>query len=602
MVGTSTVDKVDVVGVDVAEKGEKHVDTRPQIVGFTAAEEELPPGYFRSAYFLGTFFATVFSDMSAAGVYGMIGSILTQVNADLGNNVNILWVPCVYTLATSVGLLLFGRLTDLFGRRWFFIGGSLLAVIGSVVSSRAQDVATLIAGMLFIGLGASAGLSYVTVLTELVPMKHRFFIIGIFMIFIIPIGFFSAAIAAAFEIYTGPGWRWVFYLMIITNGLATLLWFVFYHPPTFHMKNRDRTRIYMLRHFDYVGALLFVAGTVLFLMGLLWGGQAYPWKSAHVITTIIVGFVCLVSLAAWEIRAPLQEPLIPVHLFKNVHWVASVLLLGFGASVYYATALVWPEMVTVVYRQGNTKKDQMWAGWISSLLSIAFTLGEVSGGLLAEKIGRVKYQCMFMITMGSVCLASMAVCNLDNLATGIALLVMSLFSIGWNEAIAFSMTTICIHNQQEIGSAAGCAGAARSVISSIASVIYQVVLRTRITQTVPRVVVPAVIQAGLPQSSVAAYLMALASGSAAALSAVKGITPAIEAAGAYAYRVANAAAYHPVFLTSIAFGVISVGLTFFVPNVDALMTHEIATTLHTRGNEAELIGQSGRSQEGKQLE
>jgi predicted MFS family arabinose efflux permease len=116
---------------------------------------------------------------------------------------------------------------------------------------------------------------------------------------------------------------------------------------------------------------------------------------------MVIGGVCLIALVLWEIYVPLKEPLIPVHLFKNRGWVVANLLLAVGASVYYAGALLWPQMVSVIYSKG----DMMWAGWISSLVGISIAMGELTGGLVAERIGKVKYQCMFMVTAGSICLA-----------------------------------------------------------------------------------------------------------------------------------------------------------------------------------------------------
>lgn len=186
----------------------------------------------------------------------------------------------------------------------------------------------------------------------------------------------------------------------------------------------------------------------------------------------------------------------------------------------------------------------------------------------------------------------MATVNLNNQATVIGLVVVSLFTIGWNECISFSLTTILISNQQEIGAAAGVAGSTRSIVSTIASTIYQVVLRVRLTKTVPAEVVPAVLKAGLPQSSVVSYLTALTTGSTEAFSTVKGLTPKVLAAGAYAYRVANADAFRDVFLTSIAFGCIAIGLSMCIPNVEELMTHDVAATLHQFNNDDAVIGQA----------
>jgi len=63
-----------------------------------------------------------------------------------------------------------------------------------------------------------------------------------------------------------------FYLLIALNLISGLLYTIFYHPPTFHMKHRTRTKTQQMKMFDYVGAVLFVAGLILFEIGFLWGG------------------------------------------------------------------------------------------------------------------------------------------------------------------------------------------------------------------------------------------------------------------------------------------------------------------------------------------
>jgi len=369
--------------------------------GFAAVADQLPKGYYTSSYFLGSCFAVGMSAASAWGGFGFIGPILGQIDADLGPSPNILWVALVYTLGTGVGLLLVGRITDLFGRRWFFIGGSALGLIGAIVAATATSVNTLIGGETLIALGASAGLSYPLTLGEMVPMKYRFVANGLIYIFAFGTSGMGAAVSTALILHTGPQWRWCYYILIICNGLAALSWFAFYHPPTFHMKWGRQSRTKVVKDFDYIGLVLFMAGLILFLIGLTWGGTAYPWRSAHVISTIIIGFLCLVALAVWETFGSPREPLLPMYLFKNRGYVAAVLLVSLGATVYYAFAIIWPAMVATVYGDGRP----MWVGWISSLVGIGITVGELIGGIFAEKIGKVKYQCITMITLGSIFLA-----------------------------------------------------------------------------------------------------------------------------------------------------------------------------------------------------
>jgi hypothetical protein len=66
----------------------------------------------------------------------------------------------------------------------------------------------------------------------------------------------------------------------------------------------------------------------------------YPWKSAAVISTIFIGFLCIVALFVYESKATLKESLIPMHIVLNKDWGFSVLVLAIGANIYYSMAIV----------------------------------------------------------------------------------------------------------------------------------------------------------------------------------------------------------------------------------------------------------------------
>ena len=85
--------------------------------GFTADQTTVKEGYFYSPFFLGTMAATGLGLASAVGGFGLAAPNLTLINADIGPDPNITWVSLVYTLTLAIGLLLVGRLSDLFGRR-----------------------------------------------------------------------------------------------------------------------------------------------------------------------------------------------------------------------------------------------------------------------------------------------------------------------------------------------------------------------------------------------------------------------------------------------------------------------------------------------------
>lgn len=112
-----------------------------------------------------------------------------------------------------------GRLSDIFGRRWFFTGAAALATVGCIVGATAADVNQLIGANVLIGLAASAQLSFNYQLGELVPVKHRFYANAGVFLFGIPFSAFGPVISRLFIAHTEKGWRWDYYLSIIVSEL-----------------------------------------------------------------------------------------------------------------------------------------------------------------------------------------------------------------------------------------------------------------------------------------------------------------------------------------------------------------------------------------------
>ncbi|KAF2008021.1 MFS general substrate transporter [Amniculicola lignicola CBS 123094] len=528
-----------------SKRHDDDVDEATGAHGFVTNDDELPNGYFYSPFFLGTTCAIGFNLMASTGGFALVAPVLGQISVALGPTNSIIWLSLVYTLGLAVGLTLVGRLSDIFGRRWFFIIGTAMGGLGAIVASTAKNVEVLIGGQVLIGLSASTGYSYAFIIGELVPVRHRFIFNALIFIFSLPTAGFGAAISTAFILHTEAGWRWVYYLLIILNFLTTALYAVFYFPPTFHQKHGRDTIMQWLKNFDYVGLLLYTAGLVLFILGLSSGGSLYPWTDAKVIAPIVVGFLCLVGLFVYETFVDLKEPLIPMHLFRNRGWVASMLSLSLGASVYYSQAIIWPQMTSNVYAQGRVT----WAGIVSCLVGIGITVGEIIGGGVAKNFGHWKIQCIAVITIGTLLLGLTALCTPSTPKTAMALVMLATTFIGWNEALVLPICTIAIRDQQEIGTAAGIAGSSRSAISTVASTIYSVVLTARVTSTLSTQVPAKMIAAGLPASSVPAYMAAIAAGGTQTLlSKVKGLTPQLLATGETAYRYAYADAYRTIFL------------------------------------------------------
>lgn len=291
---------------------------------------------------------------------------------------------------------LVGRLSDIFGRRWFFIIASLFSVVGSIVCALAPTVNALIAGTALLGVGAAGQVSVVYVVGELVPMKHRFLANGWIYIGVLPCLGLGPAISYGFVLRTAVGWRGCYWLVLAINAFSTLCWVLFYHPPSFRMLHKDASKMELIKKLDYIGLFIYAGGFIILLMGLLWGGNLYPWNSAHVIVTITVGAVAMIAFCLWETYAKLEEPLTPPYLFNNGGWVAIVFLCAFSASTFYGLAVVWPQMVFTIYTD-----DYFYGGFIASLTGAGTNIGMLLSGVLTRPIGHEKYQ-MIVCAVGAV--------------------------------------------------------------------------------------------------------------------------------------------------------------------------------------------------------
>lgn len=180
----------------------------------------------------------------------------------------------------------------------------------------------------------------------------------------------------------------------------------------------------------------------------------------------------------------------------------------------------------------------------------------------------------------------MAYSSPSTLVGSACLIAFASFFIGWNESLCLTNAGVELEDQQEIGTAVGMAGSIRSAISTVAASVYVVVLTNRLGVTIPAEVPAAVIKAGLPASSAAAFLGGFTTGS---FADVPGLTPRILSVGLAAYKVASAHAYKTVFLTSIAFSGLAVVITAWAPNVADRLTSQVATTLHAK--EGQVVGE-----------
>ncbi|KAJ6019441.1 hypothetical protein N7522_001508 [Penicillium canescens] len=539
--------------------------------------DELPNGYYRSKNFIGSLIATCLMAISLYLGYVLPVNSLAAINADLGPDPNYSMISTVFTLISGVAILLVGRLGDIFGRRYFLIGGQLLGLIGAIVCATAKNVPTVIGGSALCGLAASVQLTFTFVIAELVPNKLRPMINGGIFVTTIPFAGFGGLIAKLFTQNTEKSWRWNYYINMITCGLSIILYVCCYYPPGWEIKHKGQSRLEGLKKFDYIGFVLYAGGLVLMLLGLSWGGSSYTWSSSHVIAVLVVGFVSLIAFVAYEIAVPLEQPLLPLYLLKNRGYTATVCSALVGNMVYFSMSLLWPEAIAYLFTT-----DSITAGWLACSTGLGVIVGEIVAGALMKRLGYSKYQLIASTILITTFSGALAAINQDRQAYGLAFTAIGGFAVGYLELITLIMCPLYCE-PEDIGLASGFLGSAKQVAGTIATVTYIAILNSRVSAVLPRDVSAAAVKAGLAKSSVTYLLEAVSVGTTTALQAIPGMTDSILAAVGDAEKTAYSQSFRTVFLVSIAFGGLAIIAAVVSVPIDDKLNNVVAAKLSGTG-------------------
>ncbi|KAK5115251.1 hypothetical protein LTR62_001451 [Meristemomyces frigidus] len=544
---------------------------------------DLPPNYYRSPAFLGTLVATCLSQISGYLGWVLPANTLSLINKELGPSPNVIWLAVAWQAGFAVAFLWVGRLSDIFGRRWFFIGSSALAITGNIIAASAQDINMLIAANIINGLAASGQLSFSVVLGELVPNKSRGTYNAIVLSTSVPFAVFGPPIARAFYQHTSLTFRGSYVLGVIVNVITVALYLFFYFPPSYKLLHvGGKSKMQQLKEFDWIGSVLFTAGLTIFLIGLNWGGGTYSWTSAHVLGCFFGGLAGLVAFCFWEAYCGLDYPLMPMRLFKNYKYDAIVACASIGAMVYYSGTVIWPTMVGALFTS-----DVAEVGWLSCAVGGSLLCGQILAGIGVRSLPRMKWQMTAAGLVMMTFIASLAASTGNTRSMTIAFLMIGTAGAGYVENLTLS-TMALVWEPDDIGLVAGVLGCIRTACGALATSMYVSILNSQLTKNLPKFVGPAAVQAGLPSSSLPALLVGLGTGS---FDAVPGVNAAILAAIGSPVKQAYANSFRMVFLATIPFGVILlVAAVLYCPNVEDYLTDEVARKLQGTSSKPKVMG------------
>ena len=240
----------------------------------------------------------------------VVSTALPTIVGDLNGASHLSWVVTAYLLASTVSTPLWGKLGDLYGRKFFFQAAIVLFLVGSALSGLSHSMLELIAFRAVQGLGGGGlMIGAQTIVGDVVSPRERARYMGLFMAMFGVTTVIGPLIGGVFVDYLS--WRWIFYINIPIGAVALVVTAVAL-PGTL-------SRVH--RVIDYLGvALVALAATSLVLFTSL-GGTSYPWTSPFIIGLAVAGVVFTILFLLAESRA--VEPVIPLPLFANKVFAAA---------------------------------------------------------------------------------------------------------------------------------------------------------------------------------------------------------------------------------------------------------------------------------------
>jgi EmrB/QacA subfamily drug resistance transporter len=297
----------------------------------------------------------------------IVATAMGTIVADLGGFDKFVWVTGSYMVAVMAGMPIYGKLSDMYGRKRFFIFGLVVFLFGSALCGLAQSMEQLIAFRAIQGIGGGALLPIAfTIVFDIFPPEKRGKMTGLLGA-VFGTSSVLGPLLGAF-ITDAISWHWVFYINV-PIGIASFYFIFRYYKETLEHKEQK---------IDWWGAVTLVIAVVSLMFALELGGKAYAWDSTPIVGLFTVFTVFILAFFAVEQRA--SEPIISFWMFKRRLFATSQILGFLYGSTFIILAVFIPIFVQAVY--GGTATS---AGMVLTPMMLGSVAGSMVGGIFQTK-------------------------------------------------------------------------------------------------------------------------------------------------------------------------------------------------------------------------
>jgi EmrB/QacA subfamily drug resistance transporter len=329
-----------------------------------------------------TVFAGLMLGMFLAAInQTIVAPAMPRIVASLGGMEHYSWIAVSALLASTVIVPIVGKLSDLFGRKRFYVGGIVVFMASSVVAAVAPtfEVFMLARVLEGFGMGTMMPLSQ-AIIGDLVPPRERGKYQGLMG------GVFGlASVVGPFVggwITDSLSWHWLFFLNIPMGLLALGFIIPFMKLP--HVRRTHRI--------DYAGFVTLAVGLTSFLLAIVLGGTSYPWASPQIIGMFVLGIGFLAAFLWVETRA--AEPVMPLRLWRNPIFTASNV-----ATLCVAMAMFGAIYYIPVFMQGVQGASVTGSGAALTPMMLSLVAMSTVSGAVITRTGRYKINILVGIAL-----------------------------------------------------------------------------------------------------------------------------------------------------------------------------------------------------------
>jgi EmrB/QacA subfamily drug resistance transporter len=321
----------------------------------------------------------------------IVATAVPTIVAEFNSPAGYTWIGSAYTLANAALVPVWGKLSDIWGRKPVLLVAVAVFWVGSLLCALSVNAGMLIAARAIQGGGGGGIVGLVNIcISDLFSLRNR----GVFYGVLGMVWAFSSAIGPVLGgvFTTRATWRWCFYvnLPISAIGFAILFFVLKLHNP--------RTPIMDgLRAVDWMGSVLIIGGTLMILFGLEFGGIDYPWNSATPICLLVFGVLTLGIFFFWEYKFA-RYPVIPLRLFKTRTSIMSFLVAFCHGFVFISGSYYLP-----LYFQGVLGASALLSGVYLLPFAVALSIMSAGVGVVTKKTGKYLPQIIFgmaVMTLG----------------------------------------------------------------------------------------------------------------------------------------------------------------------------------------------------------